>query len=91
MKVWNCGEFIDVEIGQRFLIASCGSGRTYFGEYATLTRTTKKHLVFITESGAQVKTSIESLDWVTGKHAGCFVTPNIEGRENDKNFIKSKI
>lgn len=91
MKVWHCGNFIDVTIGQRFLVARCGSGHTYFGEYATLKRTTKQHLVFITDSGAQVKTSIENLHKVVGKAAEYFVSPNIEGRDKDPNFIKSNV
>lgn len=36
MKVWNNGKFVEVEIGQRVLVATCGSGRSYFGEFGSL-------------------------------------------------------
>lgn len=92
MKIWYHNELIDVTFGQRFLVARCGSGHSYFGEYATLTRMTERHLVFITDSGAQVKTSIDSL-WTIGKAAkeGYFVSPKIEGRDDDPNFYKSHV
>ena len=67
MKVWNCGKFEDIEIGQKVFVGHCGSGRTVFGEYAILERTTTKHLVFKTESGATIKTDIENLNKVIGK------------------------
>ena len=34
MKVWNCGKFEDIEIGQKVFVGHCGSGHTVFGEYA---------------------------------------------------------
>lgn len=67
MKVWNCGKFEDIEIGQKVFVGHCGSARTVFGEYATLERTTTKHLVFKTESGATIKTDIENIHKVIGK------------------------
>lgn len=75
------------------MVAHSGSGRSYFGEYATLTKTTKQHLVFITDSGAQVKTSIDNLHKVVGKAAkeNYFVSPKIEGRDEDENFIKQNV
>lgn len=90
MKVWTTGKYIEVSIGQKFLVARCGSGRSYFGEYATLTRTTKQHMVFTTDSGATVKTAIDNFCMVVGKasKAGYFVSPNIEGRDEDPNFYK---
>ena len=88
MKVWNYGKFINVEIGQRFLIASCGSGHSIFGEFATLERTTKQHLVFVTESGSVVKTAKDNLSHVVGKFENYFVSPNIENREN---LIKQRV
>ena len=83
MKVWNLGSFIDVEIGQKVLVARCGSGHTYFGEFGKLVRTTKNNLVFETESGAIVKTSIDTLNTI-GKaaKAGYFVSLHIDGRED---------
>lgn len=93
MKVWTTGKFIDVSMGQRFLVARCGSGQIYYGEYATLTRTTKQHMVFITDSGAQVKTAVDNLCMVVGKAAkeGYFVSPYIEGRDEDEYFMKEHV
>lgn len=93
MKVWTDGKFEDIEIGQKVLIAHCGSGRSYFGEYGTLVRTTARYLVFETESGAQVKTAIDNLNHVIGKakKEHYWVTTRIEGRENDKDFIHTAI
>lgn len=92
MKVWNLGKFENIEIGQKVLVARCGSGHTYFGEFAVLSRTTSRHLVFTTDSGAIVKTSIDNLGTI-GKaaKAGYWVSLNIEGRENDKNFFKQSV
>lgn len=67
MLVWSCGKFHNIEIGQKVFVGHCGSGRTVFGEYATLERTTTKHLVFKTESGATIKTAIDNLHQVVGK------------------------
>ncbi len=93
MKVWTDGKFEDIEIGQKVLVAYCGSGHSYFGEYGTLVRTTARHLVFETESGAQVKTAIDNLNRVVGKakKEHIWVTTRIEGRENDKDFIHTEI
>lgn len=67
MKVWSCGKFENIEIGQKVFVGHCGSGRSCFGEYATLERTTTKHLVFRTESGAVIKTNIENIHIVIGR------------------------
>lgn len=93
MKVWHCGKFENIEIGQKVLVAYCGSGHSYFGEFARLVKTTKQHLVFETESGTQVKTAIDNLHQVVGKakKADLWVSLNIEGREDDKNFTHSEI
>lgn len=93
MKVWNLGELVDIEIGQKVLVAYCGSGLTYFGEFGKLVKTTKQHLVFETESGAQVKTAIDNLHKVVGKAAKehYFVSLNVEGRETARNFIRKPV
>lgn len=67
MKVWTCGKYENIEIGQKVFVGHCGSGHSVFGEYATLERTTKRHLVFKTESGATIKTAIDNLCQVIGK------------------------
>ena len=69
MRVWNCGKFENIEIGQVVTVFRCGSGLSTFGEKATLTRTTSQHLVFTTESGAIVKTKIDNIQHVVGKAA----------------------
>lgn len=69
MKVWSCGDYHSLNIGDKVTVFRCGSGRTTFGEAATLERTTSSNLVFITESGATVKTDIENLHKVCGKAA----------------------
>lgn len=90
LKVWSCGKFINMEIGQKVLVAHCGSGHTYFGEFGKLVRVTKQHLVFLTDSGTQIKTAIDNLHKVVGRAAkeGIWVSTNIDGREDDPNFIK---
>ena len=62
MKVWDLGSLIDVEIGQKVLVARCGSGKSYFGEFGKIARATDKHIVVVTDSGAVVKTDMEELE-----------------------------
>lgn len=83
MKVWNLGKFVDVEIGQKVLVARCGSGKSYFGEFGKIARTTNKHIVVVTDSGAIVKTDIDTLNTI-GKAAKnhYFVSLIVEGRED---------
>lgn len=73
MKIWttipgtiNTG-WVNIEIGQEVTVFRCSSGHSAFGEKAHLTRTTSQHLVFVTESGAEVKTKIDNLFAVVGK------------------------
>lgn len=68
MKVWNCGEFVEVNFGQRVSVLRCGSGHSVFGEAATLSHATSQHLVFVTDSGAIVKTRRDGLQTI-GKAA----------------------
>ena len=93
MKVGNNGKFIDMHIGQKVLVAHCGSGCTYFGEFGTLVRTTGRHMVLVTESGAAVKTAIDNIHHVVGKakNEGYFVSVNVDGRENDPHFIHQNV
>lgn len=88
MKVWNNGEFENMEIGQKVFVGHCGSGRTVFGEYGHLERTTKQHLVFKTESGATIKTDIDNIHKVIGKAGkqGNFVSTITE-----RDFIPSPL
>lgn len=87
MKVWNDGKFVEVEIGQRVLVATCGSGRSYFGELGKLDRVTSSHMVFVTDSGAVVKTKVDAYGatlQTVGKAAKnhYFVSLIVEGRED---------
>lgn len=67
MKVWANGKSENIEIGQKVFVGHCGSGHSVFGEYGTLVRTTKMHLVFKTDSGKTIKTAIDNLHQVIGK------------------------
>lgn len=89
MKVWDYGKFVDVELGQRVLVAKCGSGTSYFGEFGKIERTTKNNIIIVTDSGAVVKTKIDSLNTI-GKaaKAGYSVSLRIEGRED---MVHSKV
>lgn len=93
MKVWFNGNFVDMQVGQKVLVARCGLGRTYYGEFGTLTRTTGRHLVFVTESGAIVKTAIDNLSHVVGKakNEGYFVSIFVDGRKEDPDFIHQNV
>ena len=67
MKVWYDGGHIDMEIGQEVTVFRCGSGLSCFGEPGKLARVTAQHLVFITESGATVKTAKDNIHCVIGR------------------------
>lgn len=78
------------QIGDKFLVGECGSGHTVFGEPATLTKITKLHLVFTTESGTTVKTKIDNLHEVVGKAKKQFIfVSDQEWKEGS--YIKSRI
>lgn len=78
MKVWSNGNWIDIEVGQRVFIGQCGSGHTVFGELGTFVRATKKHCVFRSDSGSEVKTPIDSIMRTSGcwQEAGWWVSLN---------------
>ena len=82
MKVWNFGEFVDVEFGQKVLVARCGSGRSYFGEFGKIARATDKHIVVVTDSGAVVKTDMDLNTVGKAAKAGYFVSLRVDGRED---------
>ena len=66
-KVWNNGGYIQIAIGDKVTVFRSGGGRSTFGEPGALTRATKQHLVFTTESGAEVKTPIDNISHTVGK------------------------
>lgn len=91
MRTFHYGNYINIEIGQEVTVARSGSGRTVFGEPATLTRTTKNHLVFTTQSGQTVKCPIDNMSRTVGRanQAGYFI---ITRRFEDINdIIKSAV
>lgn len=91
MKVWNFGKLVDIEIGQRVLVAKCGLSRCRYGELAKLDRLEKKYMVFVTDSGAIVKTKIDNLCTVgKAEKAGYRVYLNTEEINNEL-FFKSNV
>ena len=54
-KVFTCVGIKEVELGQKVVVARCCSGHSYLGEFGTITKFLKKHIVITTESGAIVK------------------------------------
>lgn len=85
------GGLIDVEIGQTVLVFNCGSGLSYFGEFANLENITKQHLVFKTDSGETVKTRKDNINRCIGKASEYAVMVNIENVEDDENFFHSPV
>lgn len=78
MKVWYNGKYIEMNIGDRATVLRTSSGRSSFGEGATLTGTTASHLVFTTDSGATVKTKKDNIHDVVGRasKSGYCVSPH---------------
>lgn len=78
------------KVGDKFFVGNSGSGRTVFGEQATLTKITKLHLVFTTESGTIVKTKIDNLNEVVGKAKKQFIF--VSDRDwKEGSYIKHRI
>lgn len=82
-------KFITLTENDTVFVGRCGSGRTVFGEKAHLSKILKNHLVFTTESGAQVKTNLDA--WTVGKanNAGYFVA--LRDMTNEENVIYQKV
>lgn len=91
LKVWNYGNWTEIKIGQEVTIFRVGSGHSAFGERAMLNRTTKQHLVFITESGAVVKTVIDNLNQVVGKAAKERYCVSIRKYDDSKDIIHETV
>lgn len=77
MKVWYDGHLIDMYIGQVVTVFRRGSSRTVFGELATLTKATTRHLIFTADSGAIIKTQLDNIHATIGraKESGYCVSP----------------
>ena len=68
MKVWYDGKYIDMEIGQTVTLCRIGGfSQGLFGESGKLERTTKQHMIFVSESGGVIKTKIDNLHHTVGK------------------------
>lgn len=93
MKTWYLGKFVDVNLGDRFFVGRCSSGRSYFGENATLTKTTSQHMVFTTDSGAIVKTKFNNLAATVGKANanGYWVSIGERHLESDSNLFLEEV
>ena len=77
MKTWYDGEYIELYVGQVVTVYRRGQDHRLYGELATLTRSTKRYLVFTTDSGATVKTRRDCLHATVGdaKEKGYCVSP----------------
>lgn len=67
MRVLYDNKLIDIEIGQSVTVFRVSSMGNYFGEPARLAYRTVRHLVFVTDSGAIVKTNVGDTCQVIGK------------------------
>lgn len=76
MKVWDNGKWIELELGHRVFIGQSGRGHTVYGEFGTFIKTTKKHCVFRSDSGSEVKTPIDNIMQTSGgwREAGWWVS-----------------
>ena len=83
--------WINIEIGQEVTVFKCGSGLTVYGEKAHLERTTAQHLVFVTESGAIVKTAIDNLFKVVGKAARAHYCVSLTKYEKFTHMVHSNV
>ena len=89
-RVWGAGKSNIMQLGQKVFVGKCGSGTDVYGEYAFLKSATKCHLVFETESGSIIKTSINNLYIVAGRMGkeGWFVSPIID---RDGKFYRQRV
>ncbi len=69
-----------VKIGTRCIVARCGSEKSYFGEFGTVTKELKNHLVITTDSGSIIK--VNDRFKPVGKFSEYFASLNIENRED---------
>jgi hypothetical protein len=88
MKIFNCGRFEEIELGQKVLVARCGSGHTIFGEFGTITKFTKTQVVVTTDSGTIVKTDLNLNTIGKANKNDYFVSTKVSNRDN---LIVSKV
>lgn len=82
-------EFITLTSEDTVFVGRCSSGRTVFGERARLTKILKNHLVFTTESGAQVKTDSDANTVGKAKAAGYWVC--LSDRTGEDNVLHEAV
>lgn len=90
LKVWKLGKFVEIDENTEFYVGRCGSGHIVFGERAKLHKVLAKHLVFITESGALVKTTIDTMNTV-GKAAKEHYWVGLGDRTGMDNYINEHV
>ncbi len=69
----------------------CAGGHTTFGEKATFSKATDSHLVFVTESGAVVKTKRDNLHSVIGKAAKAGYIVTTKAYEDFEEMINEEV
>ena len=97
MKVWaripgtvDVG-FVDIHLGDEVTVYRSSSGRSVFGERAHLRRATAQHLVFVTDSGAEVKTSCDNLNDVRGKALKAGYNVSLRKTDDWKDLYREQI
>lgn len=91
MKTWYNGKHVNIQIGQKVTVIRISSGRTVFGEVASLTKATSQHLVFTTESGAIVKTQLDNLHAVVGRAKDSNYSISLKAPEEFADFIGEEV
>lgn len=90
MRIWKNGEFVEINFETEFYVGRCGSGHTVFGERAKLHKILTNHLVFKTESGSLVKTTIDTMRTV-GKAAKENYWVGLGDRTGQPNYINERV
>lgn len=86
LRVFKLGNWIEINDEMDFYVGRCSSGHTVFGEKAKLHKVLAKHLVFKTESGSLVKTTIDTMTTV-GKAAKENYWVGLGDRTGHPNYI----
>lgn len=90
LRVWKNGKWVEINSEMDFYVGRCSSGRTVFGEKAKLHKVLANHLVFKTESGSLVKTTINTMMTV-GKAAKENYWVGLGDRTNEPNYINERV
>lgn len=90
LKVWYNGNSEIVKIGQEVTVFRSGSGLSVFGEKGKIARTTKNNIVIETESGAIVKTEIDTLNTIGKARKNDYVV-SLQSIDKFNHIIASKV